>query len=168
MTLELDVYTAIALIIGGIIVAFVGKKLLRITVGIIGGGALALLTYKLGLMFGATGMSVYVVVALAFIIGYFIAWFIVKLALALVTGLALGLILAVVLGFTGNLPLLILSVLISIGIMYLLAEAILGLVITILGIILIYMGLSFFIPGILAIMITAVFFIVIAYIKLRK
>ncbi len=168
MILELDVYTAIALIMGGIIVAFIGKKLLRIAVGIIGGGALALLTNKLALMLGATGVSVYVVAALAFIIGFFIAWFVIKLALALVTGISLGLVLATVLGFMGNLPLLILSVLISIGIMYLLADKILGLVITILGTILIYLGLSFFIQGIPAIIVAVVFFIVIAYFKLRK
>ena len=161
----LDPTTAVILILAGIFTGFLGKKLLRIGIGIVGGGLLAYATYKLGLMFGASGNSLYILIALAFIIGYFLAWFIVKLALGVVTGIGVGLLIASMLGFMNNLGMLLVTVLISIGIMYLLADKIIAVAVAILGTFLVFLGAYYFVGMIGGAIIAGLFFLFLIYWK---
>ncbi len=168
MVFEMDSTVALIFILAGIITGFLGKKLLRIGIGIIGGGLLAYATYKLGLMFGVEGTSLYVLAGLSFIIGYFLAWFIIKLALGVVTGIGVGLLIANLFGFMNNIPLLILTVLISIGIMYLLADKIIAIVVAVLGTLLVFVGAYYFTGLIGGTIIAVLFFFFLAYWKLFR
>ncbi len=156
------------MILGGIVVGFVGKRLLRIVIGLIGGGLLAYATWWLSQFFGVSGSSVYVLALLAFIIGYFLSWALIKLGIGIIAGIGIGLLLAVYLGLSNNIPMLILTVLISIGIMYLLADKILDLAISIAGVLLFYYGLKHFIPYEIAVGIAVLFFIFLIYWKVFR
>ncbi len=161
-------YIPLLMIISGIVIAFIGKKPLRIVVGVIGGGLLAYATWYLANIFNITGTSVYVLMLLTFIIGYFLAWFVVKLGIGVVAGIGIGLILASHLGLADNLPALLLTVLLSIGIMYLLADKIIGLAVSIAGIALFYYGLKHYVSFEIALGITILFFLLLLYWKVVK
>jgi Co/Zn/Cd efflux system component len=166
--IALDTNIALTLIIIGIITAFIGKKLLRIGIGLIGGAVLAYVTYEVAVKMGVSTTPTLVLAALAFIIGYFLAWFIVKLAVAVLAGIALGLGLAVVLGLSGNLPMLILTVLITIALVYLLADKLIGIAVTLAGVLIFFIGVDYFTGGVVATVISFIFFVLVAWWKLKK
>lgn len=162
------VLTSILLIIGGIITALVGKFLLRLVIGIAAGGLLAYLIAKLVLMMNGGLMAAVVLGALGFIIGFFLGWFIMKLALSIITGIAVGIVVANMLGFMGNIGLLLLIVLISIGISYLLSEKIISLIVIAAGAAMIYLGLLSFVTQTIAAVVAVIIIILVLVLKHKK
>ncbi len=160
--------TSILLIIGGIITAIIGKFLLRLIVGIASGGILAYIIAKLVLWLHGGTMAAVLLGVLAFIIGFFLGWFILKLALSVIIGIALGVLIADTMGFMGNLGLLLLTVIIMIGISYLLSEKILSLLVMIAGAVMVYLGLLAFTTPVVASIIAFIVFILIAILKIKK
>ncbi len=130
----------VALIIGGFITAFVGKKLLKAIVMIVAGGVLAFALYWLSTHYlSVEPVTTAIIVLMGFIVGAFLGWFLVKLAIALAIGFIAGIVIASALGL--GLVALVLVILLSIGIAYVLAEKIIEAAMAVLGSIMIYYGI---------------------------
>ena len=166
----------VVLVILGIILAFIGKKLLRIMVMLGGGVAFAYFTYMYSGNLGLEGTAVYVATLLAFIVGMFLAWFLVKLVLSLAIGFVLGMILTSILGLSGNIYAMVLMILLSIVIAYILAEKIVFIALTLLGVAIFYLGLSALLEGTIggfmatamSLVISFILFIIVAIYHLKK
>ncbi len=130
----------LALVIAGLLLAFIGKKLLKIMVMLGGGFAFAYVVYRYSGALGVEGVASNVAALLAFIVGAFLAWFLVKLVLTLAIGFALGYSLAILLGLTSSLGALVLLILFSIAIAYIIAEKMISIALTLLGVAFFYIG----------------------------
>lgn len=171
-----ELISPIVLVVLGIILAFIGKKLLKIMVMLGGGAAFAYFTYMYSGNLGLEGTAVYVAALLAFIVGAFLAWFLVKLILSLAIGFVLGMILTSILGLSGNMYAMVLMILFSIVIAYILAEKIVSIALTLLGVAIFYLGLSALLEGIIggfmatavSLVISFILFIIVAIYHLKK
>ncbi len=176
MVLFEEFVSPVLLVLVGLVLAFIGKKLMKAMVMLGGGAAFAYLVYSYSGEFGLEGTAVYVAVLLAFIVGAFLAWFLVKLVLALAIGFAVGMALTSILGLTGNLPALALLIIFSILIAYMLAEKLSSVAMTLLGIALFYLGLSSILDSYiggsmataLSVIVSLILFILAAMYHLRK
>ncbi len=166
---DIDWITSLILIISGLITVFAGKFLLRIVMGGLFGLLLGYIAVKLILFFHGSLIVSLIIGFLAFIIGFFLGWFILKLALSIVFGLIIGISLAYILGFTGNISLLILIIVISIGIAYLLSEKIISVAVIITGLALFFAGMYFLLHSIVyALVITVILLALVIYVKMVK
>ncbi|ADI32231.1 hypothetical protein [Staphylothermus hellenicus] len=160
--------TSILLIIGGIITALAGKFLLRLVVGVASGGLLAYLIVKLVMLIHGGLLAATILGVLGFIIGFFIGWFIIKLALSIISGITIGVVIASLFGFMDNIGLLLLTVIIAIGISYLLSEKIISLIVILAGTAMVYLGLLAFISPMIALLITIVLLVLVLAVKFKK
>jgi len=171
-----EMISPIVLVVLGIILAFIGKKLLKIMAMLGGGAAFAYLTYMYSGNLGLEGTAVYVAALLAFIVGAFLAWFLLKLILSLAIGFVLGMILTSILGLSGNIYAMALMILFSIVIAYILAEKVISIAMTLLGVAIFYLGLSALLEGIIggfmatavSLIISFILFILVAIYHLKK
>ncbi len=168
-TSEVGWLTSTLMVVAGLIVVFAGKTLLKLVIGGAFGALLSYVIAKLVLMFNGGFVAALVLGFLGFIVGFFLGWFIFKISIAIVTGFLIGLVLASVFGFFENLPLLIITVLLAIGISYLLAEKIISIFTLFAGLALFYAGLYFLFDNtLIALLATILLFVLIVINKLGR
>ncbi|WFO75491.1 hypothetical protein J4526_00905 [Desulfurococcaceae archaeon MEX13E-LK6-19] len=173
ITGEASIYVTIALIIGGIIIAFIGKTLLKYIMMIVSGGVISVAMYILLTRWLDVGTSQAIIISvIAFLVGAFLGWFIVKAAISVVIGLILGVVAGVALGLEENIAALIVIIIVSMGLSYVLAEKVIDFALTLLGSILVFFGIYSYWPtitgkeigGVLALIV----FIAATYYKVKK
>ncbi len=132
----------ISLVVGGLVVALLGKNFLKAVVMIVSGGLLGYAIYWFSTKYLHMDLvPLVVVILIGFIVGAFLGWFLVKLAIALATGFIVGLIIASLLGLTSSIWALVLVIILCIGLSYILAEKIVELLMAILGAAMVYYGI---------------------------
>jgi len=166
---ELGWASAVLLAVFGAVFAIAGKAMLRILTGLGFGGFLAYLVARIVLVLQGGLIAALALSFLAFIIGFFLAWFIVKLALAVVTGMLAGLVLAYFLGLYYNPLLVLLAIVICVGVMYVLAEALISILAALTGLLLFFTGIYALAHSVeIAAASTIALLIILAVIKLKK
>jgi len=166
---ELGWASAALLAVFGVVFAIAGKAMLRILTGLSFGGFLAYLAAKIVLALKGGLIAALALGFLAFIIGFFLAWFVVKLALAIVTGILAGLVLAHFLDLYHNQLLALLTIVICVGVMYVLAEALISILVALTGLTLFFTGIYALTRSIeIAVASTIVLLIILAVLKLKK
>lgn len=166
-------YIPYILILGGIITAFVGKKLIKYAIMLIAGAAFSITIYfVMTKWLGIEWMQSIIISLIAFIVGAFLGWFVVKAIISVIIGLVLGVILSNVLGLSENLIAFIIIVIICTGISYIVAEKVIDLATTFLGSILVFLGIYMVQPTqfgkTIAVMAGAIIFILANYYKIRS
>jgi len=131
----------IVLIIWGLAFLILGKAMLRILAGLSLGLTLSYFTAKLILALNGGLLAALLLGFLAFVVGAFLGWILFKLSLAVIAGLALSDLLLSALGLHGSVLIAVLILLLSVGLMYLLADALALLVAYITGLILFSLGI---------------------------
>lgn len=165
---EVGWLTALILVFAGIVVVFTGKTLLKLVIGGAFGVLLGYIVAKLVLIFNGGFVAALVLGFISFIIGFFLGWFIFKLAIAIITGFIIGLLMASIFGLFSNIPLLVITVLLSIGISYLLAEKIISVITLFAGLALFFTGIYHLIDNLLiSILATTLLFIFVILDKIR-
>ncbi len=129
------------LVAAGVVAAFIGAKLVKAFIMLVGGGLLALITYLLLTHFGAGLATVAAASLVAFVLGAVIGWKLFKLAVAIPAGIAAGVAAAYLLGSINNIGVVIVLIFLSIGILYLLVEKLIALIMAMLGGALVFIGL---------------------------
>ncbi len=166
---EVGWLTSTLMVVAGLIVVFAGKTLLKLVIGGAFGALLGYMIAKLVLMFNGGFTAALVLGFLGFIVGFFLGWFIFKVSIAIVTGFLVGYVLASIFGFLENLPLLIITVLLAIGVSYLLAEKITSIFTLFAGLAIFYAGLYFLLNNtLIALLATILLFVLIVINKLGR
>ena len=163
-----DIPTSILLIIGGLMLLFAGKFLMRLIIGFAVGTSFGYIVVKVCLFLGFGLFSAVFLGSIGFIIGFFISWFLLKLATAIVVGTSVSLTASMLLGLLSNVGLVLIIVIISIVIAYLLAEHILSALVILTGASMTYIGFSSFFGYIISLLLTAVFVALSIYWRMRK
>ena len=166
---EIGWATALLITLAGVVVVFAGKILLKLTIGGAFGALLGYIVAKLVLMFNGGFAAALVLGFLAFIVGFFLGWFIFKLAIAIIVGFLIGLFIASIFNMFNDLPLLIITMLLSIGISYIMAEKIISIFTLFAGLAIFYIGLYFLTHNsLIAIIATAALFAFVVINKLKS
>ena len=145
-SLQESIYLPVVFVVGGIIIAFIGRTLLKIAIMIIGGGLLSYGIYYLAGVLGIGLVPAIVLAIIGFIVGAVIGWFLIKIAVSIAVGITLGMILAVVLGLQENTAALVITVLLAMGLTYILAEKIIEFAMSVLGGVMVFYGISIAYP----------------------
>lgn len=156
------------LVIVGLIVAFAGKTILKFIIGFGGGLLLGLFLVRLFGFASLLNPLALLVMLIGFIIGFFLSWFLFKLAVAL--SLAAGT--TAVLASIGVMPVaMFVSLFVFIilaAVFYILAEPIVTILASLIGISLVYMGVVMIAGVFIAIVVSLILFIIVVIYRLQK